>query len=251
MKLAYDLHGPADAPVLVLPCSLGTSRELWAPQLRPFSDSFRVLRYEHRGHGASAAPAGSYSMDELARDSLALLDELELERVSWCGLSLGGMVGMWLGANAPGRLVSLVLACTSARVPEPEAYAERAAVVRAGGIEPIADAVVGRWFTAAASPELRARFRKILAATPEEGYAGCCDALAKWDFRDDLRRVSVPTLVIAASEDEAAPASDTDLLAERIPGARHARLDGAAHLANLEQPHAFADAALHHVLEAA
>jgi 3-oxoadipate enol-lactonase len=248
---AHDLHGPENAPVLVLPCSLGTTRELWEPQLERFAQDFRVLRYEHRGHGDSGAPPGPYAMEELARDALDLLDELGLERVSWCGLSLGGMVGMWLGAHAAERLDGLVLACTSARVPAPGAYAERAALVRERGIEPVADAVVARWFAPDAPPELRARFREILVSTDPEGYAGCCEALAGWDFRAELPGVAVPTLVVAGALDEATPAGDTDLLAERIPAARRVVLDGAAHLANLERPDAFTEAVLSHVLEAA
>jgi 3-oxoadipate enol-lactonase len=251
VKPAHRYDGPEDAPVLVLPCSLGTTRELWEPQLPEFTRFFRVLRYEHRGHGDTPAPPGAYAMAELARDALELLDELDLERVSWCGLSLGGMVGMWLGANAPDRLSGLVLACTSARVPAPDAYAERAELVRERGIKLVADAVVSRWFTPAAPRELCARFREILVSTTREGYAGCCEAVAGWDFRDELPRVSAPTLVVAASGDEATPRSDTDLLAGKIPGARHLELEGAAHLANLERPEAFAEAALAHILETA
>ena len=254
MTLAHRIDGPDRAPILVLPSSLGTTRELWEPQVELFTRAFRVLRYEHRGHGDSPVTPGPYSMEGLARDALALLDELGIERFSWCGLSLGGMVAMWLGANAPERFDALVLACTSARVPSPEAYRERAAIVREQGIEPVADAAVGRWFTAETfrrRPELPARFREILVSTPREGYAGCCEALADWDFRGRLAEIAVPTLVIAGGEDQATPAADTDVLVEQIPGALLVTLEKAAHLANLEHPRAFADAALAHLLEAA
>ena len=254
MTLAYRFDGPAGAPVLVLPSSLGTTRELWQPQVEALARAFRILRYEHRGHGDSPVTPGPYTMDELARDALALLDDLGLERVSWCGISLGGMVGMWLGAHAPERFDALVLACTSARVPAPDVYRERATCVREHGMEPVADAVVGRWFTAETfrtRRELPARFREILVATPPEGYAGCCEALAGWDFRDDLVEIAVPTLVISGDADQAAPAGDTDLLAARIPGAHLVTLAGAAHLANLERPREFTDAALAHLLEVA
>jgi len=247
---AYALDGDEDAPVLVLPGSLGTTRELWMPNLPTFAREFRVVRYEHRGHGASRVPRGPYSMEDLSRDALDLLDALRIERASWCGLSLGGMVGMWLGANAPGRLSALVLACTSARVGAPTSYAERAALVREQGIEPVADAIVARWFTLA-PPETRQCIRALLVAQPTEGYAACCEAVAGWDFRAELSRVSVRTLVIAASEDEATPEADTDLLVERIPGARRVTIAGAAHLANLERPQEFAAAALAHLKEAA
>jgi 3-oxoadipate enol-lactonase len=248
VRIWPDRHGDADAPVLVLPCSLGTSRELWDPA--PYTQRFRVLRYEHRGHGESEAPTGPYTMEQLAEDALALLDNLDVERASWIGLSLGGMVAMWIAACAPERIERLVLACTTARVRSPRMYAERADTVREQGIEPVADAVVSRWFTGAAPETLRARFRAILVATSAEGYAGCCDALAGWDFRDRLVEVAAPTLVLAGAEDESSPTADTDLLAARIPGARGMVLEGAAHLANLERPEAFADAALAH-LEAA
>jgi len=248
MRIWHDLHGDAGAPFLVLPCSLGTSRELWDPER--YARHFRVLRYELRGHGESDTPPGPYTVEQLAGDALDLLDELGVERASWIGLSLGGMVAMWIAACAPERVDRLVLACTSARVPSPQVYAERAGVVRAQGVEPVADAVVARWFTPAASDELRARFRAILVATPSEGYAGCCEAVADWDFGERLGDIVAPTLVVAGAEDESTPAAHTDLLVQRIPGARGTVLEGAAHLANLEQPAAFADAALAH-LEAA
>ncbi len=247
MRLWHDLQGAEDAPVLVLPCSLGTSRELWDPSL--YTDRFRVLRYEHRGHGESGVPPGPYSMEELGRDALALLDELGVERASWIGVSLGGMVGMWLAANASERLDRIVLACTSARMPEPGVYRDRAELVREQGLEPVADAVVSRWFTPEAPEELPRRFRAILVATPVEGYAGCCEALADWDFRDALPRVAVPTLVIAAERDEATPAADTQLLAETIEGARVAVIRDAGHLANVERPRDFAAAARSHLEE--
>lgn len=228
-------------PVLVLPASLGTDRTLWDAQIEPFSRSFRVLLYE---------PGGRSTMAELGQDALARLDEEGVERASWCGLSLGGMVGMWLAANAPERLDRLVLACTAARMPAPDVYRDRAALVRARGLEPIADAVVSRWFTPSAPPELPRRFRALLLRADAEGYARCCEALAAWDFRDELPGVAAPTLVLAGSEDQATPAEATTLLAEQIPGARLQVLDGAPHLANVECPAEFTAAALAHLEDA-
>jgi 3-oxoadipate enol-lactonase len=224
--------------VLVLPASLGTDRTLWDAQVEAFSRSFRLVLHEYRGRS---------TMAELAQDALAQLDEEGVERASWCGLSLGGMVGMWLGANAPERIDRLVLACTAARMPAPEIYRERAALVREQGLEPIADAAVSRWFTPSAPPELPRRFRALLLAADVEAYARCCEALADWDFRDELPRVAVPTLVLAGSDDEATPAEATDLLSERIPGARRTVLAGAPHLANVECPAEFTAAALAHL----
>jgi 3-oxoadipate enol-lactonase len=228
--------------VLLLPSSLGTDRTLWDAQLDTVSRSVRVIRYELPGRS---------TMAELGQDAIRLLDAEGVERASWCGVSLGGMVGMWLGANAPERLDRLVLACTAARMPTPEIYRQRAPLVRERGLEPIADAVVARWFTAAVPPELPQRFRKVLVTTDAEAYARCCEALALWDFRDELPRVAVPTLVLAGSADEATPAEATDLLAARIPGARHAVLEGAPHLANVERPAEFTAAALVHLEETA
>lgn len=224
--------------VLVLPTSLGTDRTLWDAQVEPFSRSFRVLCCELRPRETIA---------ELARDVLLWLEGQGVERFSWCGLSLGGMVGMWLAANAPERLDRLVLACTAARMPAPELYAERAVLVREGGLEPVAEAVVSRWFTPSAPPELVHRFRAVLVATDPEGYARGCEALAAWDFRDELPRISAPTLVLAGAADEATPAGVTELLAVNIPGARHEVLDGAPHLSNVERPAEFTAAALDHL----
>jgi len=224
--------------VLVLPSALGTDRTLWDPQLAAFSGSFRVVRYEHRGRS---------TVEELAQDALALLDGKGVERASWCGLSLGGMVGMWLAANAPERLDRLVLACTAARMPAPQVYRDRAVAVRERGLEPLADGIVARWLSPSAPPELTSRLRAMLVAADAEDYARCCEALASWDFRDELPQIGVPTLVLAGAEDEATPAAATGLLADRIPGARYEVLDGAGHLANLERPAEFAAAALAHL----
>ncbi len=227
--------------VLVLPSSLGTDRTLWDAQLDAFSRAFRIIRYELPGRS---------TMAELGQDAIRLLDEEGVERASWCGVSLGGMVGMWLGATAPERLDRLVLACTAAHMPAPEIYRERASLVREQGLEPIADAVVARWFTPAAPPELPQRFRRVLVTRDVDAYARCCEALAVWDFRDELPRVAVPALVLAGAEDEATPADATDLLAARIPGARHEVLAAAPHLANVECPEAFTAAVLTHLEDA-
>lgn len=216
--------------VLVLPSSLGTTAELWAPNLPHWGDSIRPLAYDQRGRS---------SVEELGRDLLELLDEHGLERVSVCGLSLGGATAMWVAATAPERVDRLVLACTSARFGEPESWLARAAVVRERGLEPIADGIVARWFTPAAPAELVARFRRMLVATPRDSYAACCEALARWDFRDRLPEIISPTLVISAAEDPATPREHAEVLAQGIPNATLAVLPEAAHLANVQQPEAF------------
>jgi 3-oxoadipate enol-lactonase len=241
VKVRHRLEGPGST-TLVLSGSLGTTLELWDSTV-PSWESLRLLRYDHRGHGRSAVPPGPYSVDELGRDVLELLDELDLERVSFCGLSLGGAVGLWLAANAPTRIDRLVLASTSARFGDAEPWLERAATVRAEGLEAVADSVLARWFTpsfAADRPGLVARHREMLVATPAEGYAACCEAIAGWDFRERLSEVAAPTLVIAAAEDPATPPEHGRLLAERIPGAELVIVPRVAHLANIEQPETFA-----------
>ena len=251
MRLHYRLDGNAHAPVLALPSSLGTSTELWTENVPYWSERFRILRFDQRGHGGSEVPPGPYSLDDLGRDFVRLLDELGIERVSFCGVSLGGATAMWVAARAPERIDRLILACTSARFGEPEQWLERAETVRKVGVEAIADKVVARWFTERALRETVARFRQLLVSTPAEGYAGCCEALAGWDFRSRLEEIRAETLVIAGAEDAAAPLPDSKLLAERIPGARLVVVERAAHLANVEQPESFASAVAESVPEAA
>ena len=193
MTLSYRLEGPEDAPVLVLANSLGTTQELWERQARVLVDRFRLLTYDHPGHGASELPEAGSTVEDLAGGLLALLDELGLERVSLCGVSLGGMVGMALALEAPERVERLVLACTSAYLGPPRAWAERARIARAEGVEAIAGTVVGRWFTPELvrdEPYTVARFRAMLTATPPEGYARCCEAIAVWDARERMSAIS-------------------------------------------------------------
>ena len=232
------LSGPEQAPVLVLSNSMGTTTAMWDDQLEALSRHHRVLRYDHRGHGGAGPPPGPYRMEQLGRDLLGLLDELELERVSFCGLSLGGMVGMWLAANAPERVERLALCCTSAKV-DPGPYLERAAKVRAGGTGSVAGEVVERWFTPGfreRAPETVARAVAMLLATPAEGYAGCCEAIAAMDLRPGLGSIAAPTLVVAGGDDPATPPAHAEAIVAAIPAARLEVVAGAAHLANIEQP---------------
>lgn len=227
-------------PVLLLPSSLGTTTELWAANIPHWGDSFRPLPYDQQGRG---------SIEELGGDLLELIDSHGFERVSICGLSLGGVTAMWVAVNAPERVDRLVLACTSARFGEPEPWLERAAIVRDQGLEPIADGIVARWFTPAAPPELVARFRQQLVERPPRSYAACCDALARWDFRDRLAEIVAPTLVIAGAEDPAAPPEHSELIARSIPGATLVTIPNAAHLANVEQAEAFSTLVAEHLAQ--
>jgi 3-oxoadipate enol-lactonase len=232
----HELTGPPEAPVVALSCSLGTDLTMWDPQMPALTERFRVLRYDIRGHGASPAPAGPYSIAELGGDLLALLDRLGLARVHLCGLSIGGMTGMWAAAHAPERIERLVLCCTTSFFDMEATYRERAAIARASGLDALADAALERWFTAGfreANPDVIATIRANLVAVQPEGYAGCCEALATLDLREDLGAIRSPTLVIAAEHDPATPPDHGRRIADGIAGARY-ELVVAAHLANIE-----------------
>ncbi|MFI9644132.1 3-oxoadipate enol-lactonase [Micromonospora sp. NPDC051925] len=238
-RLHLTVDGPAAAPALLLGSSLGTAAAMWEPQVPVLAERFRVIRYDHLGHGRSAVPAGPYTLDLLGRELLRTLDDLGVPWVHYAGLSLGGMVGMWLAAHAPDRVRRLALLCTSASLGPPEQWRERAATVRAAGLPGIADAVVARWFTpafAATRPEVVAAHRAMLTATAPAGYAACCEAIAAMDLRPDLGRIGTPTLVVAGADDPATPVAHAREIVGRIPGARLVVVGAAAHLANVEQP---------------
>lgn len=241
VALHHEVAGPPDGPVLILIGSLGTRLTMWDPQVAALSDRFRVVRCDVRGHGGSPVPVGPYAISDLGADLVALLDTLAIERAHVCGLSIGGMTSLWVAAHAPERVHRLVACCTTARF-EPgaaEGYLGRARLVRTDGLEDIADAVIGRWFTddfAAARPEVVGRMRADLIATPREGYAACCEALAALDLTAELGRIAAPTLVIAGADDVATPPAYGEAIAAAVPGARREILADAAHLANLERP---------------
>jgi 3-oxoadipate enol-lactonase len=248
MRVHHRVDGAG--PPLLLLNSLGTALALWDAQLPALAARFRVVRFDHRGHGGTAAPRGPYTVAELGEDALELLDRLGLERVSVCGLSLGGAVAMWLGAHAPDRVDRLVVACAGTRFGTPDDWRDRAATVRAHGTEAVVDGVLGRWFTAgfaAKHPDVVARFREAFCAVNREGYAGCCDALAEWDFAGEVGRIRAATLVVSASEDVVAPPAQGQAVASAVPGARFVMLEGAAHLAAAEQPVQFAAAVAEHL----
>lgn len=238
----HVLDGPPDAPPLLLSNSLGSTVAMWEPQVRPLAQAHRLIRYDLRGHGRSPVPDGPYALDDLGADALALLDRLEIARASVAGVSLGGMVSMWLAIHAPERVERLLACCTSASLGPPEGWAQRAELVRRKGAQAVAPSVVERWLTPAhreAHPEAVARLREMIAATPSEGYAGCCAAVEHMDLTGELARVRAPTLVIAGAQDPSTPPEHGGLIASLIPGARMEVLSPAAHLANLESPAAF------------
>ncbi len=240
------LHALVDgadvAPSLVLGGSLGTTASVWDPLLPAMTSDFRVVRYDHLGHGQSDNPPGPYTIERLGLAVLGLLDRLGLDRVAYAGLSLGGMVGIWLAANAPDRIDRVALMCTAARVPAGP-WRDRITAVEAGGIPAIAAPVSGRWFTphwadehAAVVQELRA----VLEGLPADGYVACCAAIESMDLRPDLARIAIPTLVIGGAQDEAIPVKYQREIADGVIGARLLVLDDAAHLAPVQHPEAVA-----------
>jgi 3-oxoadipate enol-lactonase len=245
-RIAYQFDGAESAPVLVLSNSLGTDRQMWAPQMDAFTRHFRVLRYDQRGHGASDAPTGGYSIDRLGRDAVELLDALELETVNFCGLSLGGMTGQWLGIHAPQRLRRLVLANTSSHMGPPANWDARIALVLREGMKPLANASTERWFTAAFRvnhAETMTAVTAMLVATDPTGYAGCCAAIRDMDLRRTVSLVERSTLIIGGTLDLSTPPPHSEALAKAVTGAQLVMLE-AAHLSNIELPAAFADAVL-------
>jgi 3-oxoadipate enol-lactonase len=241
--VTVDLHhvmdGSGDAPPLLLGPSLGTSTDVWERNVAALAERFRVIRYDHRGQGRSPEPTGPYEIADLGRDVIALLDRLGIERAHVGGVSLGGMIAMWMGAHAPERVDRLVPMCTSPYIPDAP-WAERAASVRqSGSTEPIADNVVRNWLTpgyASEHPEDRDWLRDLLGASPPEGYASCCGAIERMDLREDVRRIDAPTLVISAADDPSTPPEHQRTIAELIPGARLELIEDAAHLANVQHP---------------
>ncbi|MGC1620220.1 MAG: 3-oxoadipate enol-lactonase [Candidatus Acidiferrum sp.] len=241
VRIHYDLAGPASAPVLVFSNSLGENFSMWDPQLLVFQQQFRVLRYDTRGHGQSSISSGPYTIEQLARDVLALLDKLGFDRVHFCGLSMGGQTGMWLALNAPARLQKLVLCNTAAKIGTPEMWSTRVETVRRSGMKSISAAVIDRWFSAdfrANSPANVASTKLMLESADPEGYIANCAAIRDFDVRDVIRDVHVPTLVITGTNDAATTPADGHYLADRIPGARYVELN-AAHLSNIEDSKRF------------
>ena len=249
VEVDATVDGPAGAPVVVLSNSLGATRAMWEPQVPALAERYRVVTYDTRGHGASPAPAGPYTLDDLVDDVLALLDRLGVARAHVAGLSLGGMTALRLAAREPARVHRLAVLCSSART-EPQGFLERAAAARSAGTASFAPAVVGRWLTpghAAAHPDLVARLEAMIAGADDEGYAACAEVVGGVDLRADLGRITAPTLVVSGAEDPALPPGHQRLIADGIAGAELLTLSPAAHLANLEQPLQVTGALLGHL----
>ncbi|WP_341914466.1 3-oxoadipate enol-lactonase [Ferrovibrio terrae] len=236
VALHYRFDGPEGAPVLVMSNSLGTDLSMWEPQMPALVQAFRVLRYDTRGHGQSGLPPAPYQVDRLGKDVLALMDALAIPKAMFCGLSMGGMTGMWLGVHAPQRFTKLVLCNTAAKIGTPEVWNTRIAAVEKGGMAAIVPGVIQRWFTEGfikAQPAEVERISAQLLATRPEGYCGACGAVRDMDQRSSIAAIRTPTMVIAGTHDLATTALDGRFVAETIPGARYVEFP-AAHLSNVE-----------------
>ncbi|MFH8568183.1 3-oxoadipate enol-lactonase [Streptomyces sp. NPDC017993] len=258
----HQVDGPADAPLLILGPSLGTSMNLWEPQLPELARQYRIVRWDLPGHGGTPTDAltptdgptpetPTATVAALARLVLDLADSLGADRFAYAGVSLGGAVGAWLAAHHPGRVDSLAMVCSSARFGEPAAWRERAALVREKGLGPVAAATAARWFTPAFADSAPARemVRALRDTVDPAGYAACCDALAAYDLRADLARITAPTLVVAGRQDPATPPAHARELTDHIPGASLVELPGASHLASVERPAPVLAALLGHLAE--
>jgi 3-oxoadipate enol-lactonase len=245
-RFHYRLDGAADAPVVVLSNSLGTNLAMWDSQIPALSQKFRVLRYDSRGHGQSDVPPGPYTIETLGRDVVGLLDALQIPTARYCGLSVGGLIGQWLGINSSKRFKSLTLCNTAARIGTVEGWNSRIASITEGGMAPIANGVASRWFTedfAKRAPATVDATRQMLLHSSPEGYIATCAAIRDEDLREAISRVSLPTLVISGAHDAATTPANGRFVAEKIPGAQYLELN-AAHLSNIEAAEHFTAALL-------
>jgi 3-oxoadipate enol-lactonase len=250
VQLGHDIHGPVGADVLILSGSVGATIDMWQPNLTALASRFRVLRLDHPGHGSSPTLPGPYRIEDLAEHALSTLDELDIERFAWCGLSMGAMIGMVAAARYPERVSGLVLSCTSSSLTDTSVWHDRARRVGAAGTEALSAEIVDRWFTPAWAREHPAeikRARKWVSTTSDDAYGWCCRAIANFDFTEQLPSIRARTLIIGGTQDKATPIEpDARTLVSRIPGA-HLEILDAAHLATMEQPSAANRLLIHHL----
>jgi 3-oxoadipate enol-lactonase len=245
-RLHYELSGASSAPALVLAHSLGANLHMWDKIVPALERQYRVVRYDTRGHGESAIPSAAFTIAELARDAVQLLDRLQIDQAHFCGLSLGGVVGMKLGIHHADRIARLVLANTAARIGTREGWDERIAEVRSGGLGPIAESAMGRWFTARyieANPGEIEAIRNMIANTSVDGYLACSAALRDADLRPEVPTIKLRTLIITGSEDPATPPADGRWLEQSIAGSTYLELPS-AHLSAWERSEEFQRAVL-------
>ncbi len=245
-NISYTLEGPAKAPVLVFSNSLGSDTGMWNTQAAEFAKQFQVVRYDNRGHGQSSAPQGPYTLDDIAGDAVAVIEHLGEKRVHFCGLSLGGMVGMWLASNRPELIHKLVLSNTSALMGPRENWDTRIAAVRQNGMQAVVKGTLERWFTEgfrAKSPLIVSRIEQNFLKVAVDGYAGCCAAIRDMDQTEAITGIQLETLVIAGKFDPSTPPAMGKAIADSIAGAEYVELP-AAHLSNIEAAAGFNDIVL-------
>ncbi len=240
-EINYQTFGDAAKPALVFSNSLGTNFKMWQPQIDHFQQDFFVICYDTRGHGASSAPQGPYTLDQLGQDVVNLLDHLNIEKAAFCGISMGGLTGQWLAINKPERFSHVVVCNTAAKIGQEQAWQDRAALVREQGLTPIASTAAGRWFT---EPFIQSNAATVatlsndLGAGSPEGYASCCEALAKADVREQLKDIQVPVFIVAGQQDPVTTVADGEFMQQRIANAELFEIN-ASHISNIEQPEAF------------
>jgi 3-oxoadipate enol-lactonase len=241
-----QVEGPANAPVLMLCNSLGTNLHMWDEQAKTWGQHFRLVRYDRRGHGKSSVPKGPYNMERLGRDALAVADSVGAKKFNWCGLSMGGMVGQWIGANAPDRVEKLVLSNTHYHYADKQPWNDRIKFVREKGVGAIADTMMERWFTKPfrdSSPASTNVIKSMLMETQQDGFVACSEAVRDMDFRESTPNITAPTLVIVGAKDPATLPEWGAEIQKMIKGAKLVSLE-AAHISNVEQPKAYTDAVL-------
>ena len=240
-QINYQTFGDAAKPALIFSNSLGTNFKMWQAQIDFFQQDFFVICYDTRGHGASSAPQGPYSIDQLGQDVVNLLDHLNVEKATFCGISMGGLTGQWLAIHRPERFNQVVVCNTAAKIGQEQAWNDRAALVREQGLQPIASTAASRWFT---EPFIQSNATVVnnlqndLAAGSAEGYASCCEALAKADVREQLKDITVPVLVVAGQQDPITTVVDAQFMVERIANSQLFEIN-ASHISNVELPNEF------------
>jgi len=241
-QINYQTFGDASKPALVFSNSLGTKFSMWQPQIEFFQQDYFVICYDTRGHGASSAPQGPYSLDQLGQDVVNLLDHLNIQKAAFCGISMGGLTGQWLAINKPERFSHVIICNTAAKIGQEQAWLERAALVREQGLAPIASTAASRWFTDKFIQSNTAEVEKLqnsLAAGSAEGYASCCEALAKADVREQLlKNITVPMLVVAGQKDPVTTVADAQYIINNVRSSSLFEIN-ASHISNIEQPEAF------------
>lgn len=240
-QINYQTFGDATKPALVFSNSLGTKFSMWQPQIDFFQKDYFVVCYDTRGHGGSTAPQGPYQLDQLGQDVIHLLNHLSIQKAAFCGISMGGLTGQWLAINHPERFNHVIVANTAAKIGQEQAWLERATLVRAQGLAPIASTAASRWFTEPfiqSNAAIVAELSNDLGAGSPEGYASCCEALAKADLREQIKSVSVPVLIVAGQQDPVTTVADAQAMQHSIVNSQLCEIN-ASHISSVEQAEAF------------